>query len=292
MKNHDSFITIENKFIQMKKYIIPIIVAIAVFVGCKKDAEYTYNSEDNVYLDYPNEDALTYSFSYKPSVDKDTVWIPVKISGNRVNKDRKFVMSVIDPSTSAVRDFHYEKLKDSYIMPKDSGMVRVPIILKNIDTGLAKKSVSLTLRVIGGEDFKGDLPSGKRTKTVTFSNRLEQPAWWKYWGQLRAYGRVKHELFIIVNGTIDLVDPTKPNAYYDIPRTLYYIENMRLFVTYPLDWVKQNPIRGYEVKLRTDGTGDYDFYNVNAPAKKFHLKFFPTANEYVFIDESGNQIKM
>jgi len=276
----------------MKKYIIPIIVAITVFVGCKKATEFTYESEDNVYLDYPNSDTLTYSFSYKPSIDKDTVWIPVKISGNRVAKDRKFVMTVVDNLTSAVRDFHYEKLKDFYVMPKDSGVVKVPIILKNIDAGLVNNSVSLTLRVLGGEDFKGDLPASKRTKSIVFSNRLEEPSWWKYWGQFRGYGRVKHEFFLIVNGNVQLADMSKPNAFYDIPRTLYYIENVRLFVTYPFDWVKQNPTKGYELKLRTDGTGDYDFYNINAPAKKFHLKFFAQANEYVFIDEKGNQIKM
>ncbi|WP_316784949.1 DUF4843 domain-containing protein [Pedobacter frigiditerrae] len=277
----------------MKKYIIPIIVVITVFVGCKKDTEFTYQSEDNVYLNYPNSDTLTYSFSYRPSIDKDTVWVPVKIAGNRVAKDRKFVMSVVEGSTSAVRDFHYEKLKDFYIMPKDSGVVKVPIILKNIDTGLANNSVALTLRVVGGLDFKGDLPSAKRTKSIVFSNRLEEPTWWKYWGQLRGYGRVKHEFFLIVNGNVQLADMSSPStAFYDIPRTLYYIENMRLFVTYPFEWVKQNPTRGYELKLRTDGTGDYDFYNVNAASKKFRLKYFAQANEYVFIDEKGNQIRM
>lgn len=282
--------TIRNT--DMKKYLIAIIIAATAFVGCKKDVEFTYASEDNVYLDYPNSDVLTYSFSYKPSIDKDTVWVPVKISGNRVAHDRKFVLSVVDSKTTAVADFHYEKLKSFYIMPKDSGVVKVPVILKNIDPELVNNSVSITLNVVGGEDFKGDLPSTQRTKTITFSNRLEEPSWWKYWGQLRAYGRVKHQLFIIVNGAVDLVDVTKPNAFYEIPRTLYYIENMRLFVTYPLEWVAQNPSRGYEVKLRTDGTGDYDFYNVNSPSKKFHLKYFAQANEYVFIDEKGNQIKM
>ncbi|TCC87267.1 DUF4843 domain-containing protein [Pedobacter frigiditerrae] len=277
----------------MKKYIILIIVAITVLIGCKKNAAFTYESDDNVYLDYPNLDTITYSFSYKPSIEQDTVWIPVKISGIRVAKDRKFVMSVVEGSSSAVRGFHYEKLKDFYIIPKDSGVVKVPVIVKNIDTGLVSNSVSLTLRVEGGQDFKGELPAAKRTKTLTFSNRLEEPYWWKYWGQFRGYGRVKHEFFLIVNGNVNLADMSKPStAFYDIPRTLYYIENVRLFVTYPFDWVKQNPTRGYELKLRTDNSGDYDFYNVNAPSKKFHLKYFKQADEYVFLDEKGNQIKM
>lgn len=97
---------------------------------------------------------------------------------------------------------------------------------------------------------------------------------------------------MVVNGSAELVNPTKPNGYYEIPRTLYYIENMRVFVTYPLQWVAQNSTSGYEVKLRADGTGDYDFYHKDAPSKIFHLKYFASAKEYVFLDERGNQIKM
>jgi hypothetical protein len=283
----------QKKHIGMKKNITLLLLATVLFFSCKKDTEYTYNADDNIYLDYPNLDGLTYSFSTKPSIETDTVWIPVKISGTRESRDRKFVMSVVDESSTAVRGFHYERLKSFYVMPKDSGSVRVPIIIKNIDTGLVTKSVALTLRVDAGEDFKGDLPTAKRTKTLTFSNRLEEPFWWKYWGQLREYNRTKHQLFIIVNGLVDLADMSKPaTAFYDIPRTLFYIENMRVFVTYPLNWVAQNPNSGYEVKLRTDGTGDYDFYNKNSPNKKFHIKYFASANEYVFLDEKGNQIKM
>ncbi|SFH33985.1 DUF4843 domain-containing protein [Pedobacter insulae] len=276
----------------MKKHIILLFLAAVICFSCKKETEFTYNAEDNIYLDYPNSDTLTYSFSTKPNIEKDTVWINVKISGTRENRDRKFAMSVVSKTSTAISGVHFEPLKEYYVMPKDSGTVRVPIILKNTDPALVEKSVNLAVKVDGGEDFNSNLPEAKRTKSIIFSNRLEQPSWWMYWGQLRNYSRTKHQLFLIVNGPVALADMSKPDAFMEIPRTLYYIENLRVFVTYPLTWVAQHADSGYEVKLRTDGSGDYDFYNTNAPTKKFHIKYFPAANEYVFLDENGNQIKM
>lgn len=175
-------------------------------------------------------------------------------------------------------------------MPADSGLVHIPVIIKNTDTALAFKSVVLVVRVSGGADFGSSLPEDLRSKKIYFSNRLEQPDWWKFW--LGQYSRVKHQLFLISSGATDLIDPTKPDAYLQIPRTLFYVDNMRVFLNYPFDWVQQNPAKGYVLTPRNDGTGDYDFYNVNTPTKKFYLKYFKAANKYVFIDENGNQINV
>jgi hypothetical protein len=274
----------------MKKNIFFVLLICTAMFGCKKDPIHTYNSTDNIYLNYPNTDSLVYSFAFNQGSDRDTIWVPVSISGTRANHDKKFVLSVVDGATTAVRTLHFEPLKPFYIMPADSGTTHVPVIIRNIDTGLVNYSVILTVRVSGGTDFNSNLPEDIRTKRIFFSNRLEQPAWWQYWGQLGSYSRTKHQLFLISSGTTDLVEFTVPDFYLQIPRDLYYIGNTHEFLTYPFDWVQQHPEKGYVLTKRTDGTGDYDFYNVNAPNKKFQLKYFSQTGTYIFIDEYGGQI--
>lgn len=281
----------------MKKYIFLVFTASVFLFGCKKSDLETYHSADNIYLDYPfvngkpDTSKLIYSFAYVQGIDKDTIWVPVKISGVHEHRDRKFLLSVVDTATTALANLHYEQLKAFYVMPADSGTTHIPVIIKNIDTTLVNKSVTLTVRISGGADFKTGLPTDIRTKKIYFSNRLEQPVWWQYWaGSMGTYSRVKHQLFLISSGATDLVEFTVPDFYLQIPRDLYYISNTHEFLTHPFDWVKQHPEKGYTLTKRNDGSGDYDFYNVNAPGKKFYLKYFSQANTYVFIDENGNQV--
>jgi hypothetical protein len=282
--------TINNK--TMKRNIIFILLFCTAMFGCKKDKAVVYNSQDNIYLDYPTKDTLNYSFAFNPIQVQDTIWVPVIISGIRVGHDRHFQLSVLPDSTTAIQTVDYEQLKSSYTMPADSGIVHVPVIIKNTDTALVNKSVILTVRVSGGTDFGSNLDESIRTKKILFSNRLEEPAWWPDWaGELGTYSRTKHQLFLISSGTVDLVVITgNPNAYLSIPRALFYISNFDAFLADPFGWVSQNPAKGYVLTARTDGSGDYDFYNVSAPTKKFHLQYFPQAGKYVFIDENGKQV--
>ncbi|RAJ11105.1 uncharacterized protein DUF4843 [Chitinophaga skermanii] len=276
----------------MKKYCLLAALICLAFFSCKKSEILSYSvSKDNIYLKYKNTDSIVYSFAYNPTLERDTVWIPVIISGEKSKSPRSFTMSVVDKGTSAVRNLHFEPLKSEYIMPADSGTTMVPIILLNIDTALANKSVDLTVRVYGGKDFDSELPDDIRSKRIFFSNRLEQPLWWPAWPQLGRYSRTKHQLFLISSGTRDLVIPgSYPDAYMEIPRALYYIANVSYFLNYPFEWVAENTKTGYMLEKRNDNTGDYDFYNIASPTKRFHLKYFQSANKYVFMDEYGQQI--
>jgi hypothetical protein len=278
--------------------LILFLVSAIALSSCKKEGLITYsspNSKDNIYIGLGIADtaAFTYTFAYNPAQLRDTVWVKVTASGNRVNHPRSFVLAVDPKKSTAVVALQYEPLKSSYIMPADSGVVHIPVVLLNTDIALQNKSVGLSLIVSGGSDFSTNLPLSVRSKQINFSNRLEEPAWWHYWGQLGAYGRVKHQLFLISSGTRDLIelDGSKdPNYFLLIPRCLYYIENVHEFLQDPATWIKNNPEQGYVLTKRTDNSGDYDFYNVNAPNKKFWLKYFPTVNKLIFIDENGNQI--
>lgn len=281
----------------MKRYIPYTFLLLLFFFACKKNDVYQYNSEtDNIYLHYldaqGNRDTstVTYSFATSPGRVSDTIWIPVSIAGKRIDRDRNFVLSVVDTLTNGQQGLHYEALKPFYTMPADSGKINVPFVIKNTDPELANKSVMVTLRIGEGGDFKGELPASVRTKSFIYSNRLEQPSWWMYWqGNLGPYSRTTHRLFLISGGQ-DLTNPAAPNGYLGIPRTLYYIENAKNFVNDPFTWVARFPEKGYVLTKRTDGTEDYDFYQSSAPLIKIHLKFFPQVNGYFFINETGNQI--
>lgn len=282
----------------MKTKIYCIVLFSIFLLTCKKDEKMMYSSKDNIYLNYTNagEDSttITYSFATSPGLARDTIWIPVAVSGKTSNHDRKFILSAVDNTTTAVRGFHFEKLQPYYTMPADSALIHVPVILMNIDTGLASKSVNLTVLVSGGEDFNSDLPTRIRSKSIQYSNRLEKPSWWMYWqGQLGPYSRVTHQLFLISSGTKDdLVNPTAPNAYLQIPRTLYYLDNTRIFVQDPFTWVTRYPEKGFVITPRNNGTKDYDFYSAASPEIKFHVKYYEQLDRYFFMNENGDQIIM
>lgn len=281
----------------MKRNIFYVLVVVAVLFGCKKDQLLTYGSRDNIYLNYKDKDGnqdtsvLTYSFAYNPTLAQDTIWVPVIISGQRSKTERKFAITVVDTATTAKVGLHYEALKPSYTMPADSGTVKVPVIIKNSDPELANKSVMLTILVSGGQDFNSSLPVALRERSILYSSRLEQPAWWIYWmGNLGTYSRIKHQLFLISSGTTDLVDMSKPNAFLQIPRSLYYIDNVRTFINDPFAWVARYPEKGYVLTKRADSSKDYDFYNSSSPGKKFYLKYYAQTDKYFFVDENGQQV--
>ncbi|PWS30401.1 DUF4843 domain-containing protein [Pedobacter paludis] len=281
----------------MKKNIIYILLLSMILFACKKNEMMPYQSKDNVYLRYLDKDGnqdtttLSYSFAYNPSLAQDTIWVPIVVTGPRVSHARQFVLNIVDSSTTAVKGIHYEALKASYTLPADSGKTKIPLIIKNTDDALSNKSVTIGFRTVSGGDFSADLPVALRSKKIIFSNRLEKPAWWMYWeSSLGEYGRIKHQLFLISSGTVDLVDMSKPNAFLEIPRTLYYIENFRVFLKDPATWIARNPTKGYVLTKKTDGTNDYDFYSEATPAKRYTLKYFAAVNGYFFIDESGKQI--
>jgi hypothetical protein len=276
----------------MKKNIIFILLLVTALISCKKDKPFLYGSQDNIYLNYPVKDTLSYSFALYPTKLVDTIWVPVIIAGTRQHVDRKFQLSVLPDSTTAVADLDYEQLKPYYIMPADSGTTHVPVIIKSTDAALSAKSVILTVAISGGQDFATGLGESIRTKKILFSNELVQPNWWPDWqGELGNFSKVKYQLFLLSSGTVDLVVTTgNPWAFEGIPRALFYIGNFQAFLADPIDWIAENPSRGYALSPRNDGTGDYDLYNVDNPTKKIRLAYIAQTNSYVFVDENGNQV--
>lgn len=274
----------------MKRIILILLTTGVLISSCQKAEELTYSSPENIYFNFNDDgtkdrDSVIYTFAYTPGLASDTVFLPVSISGIRQPFDRHFKVAVIPDSTTAIAGTHYEALKEQYTIPADSGKIQLPIIVYNTDPSLADQSVTLNVRLVATGDFATDIVGMTRGKLI-LSNKLEKPYWWgpgpDTWG-IPGYSMVKHELWLIATGVIDL-----PFNGMNAPQYLYFNGLLTSLLNNPATWIKNNPDKGYVLELRTDG--NYDFYNVATPAKKILYQKNPDTGKFFFIDEAGKEI--
>jgi hypothetical protein len=276
----------------MKKITIIGLLLIMLGYSCKKSDPPVYNTSDNIYFDFTptvkddKVDSLIYSFAYSPGKEQDTILIPVRISGMRQARDRKFSVGIVDTSTTAIASLHYKPLEKEYTIPADSGILLLPIIVLNIDSALKTKSVKLSLALQASSDF-GISFKEIRTGFIKLSNRLEKPLWWDVWiSDLGTYSRVKHEIFIRASGTTAL--SASQADYMETPKTLYYIRRYKSFLQDPFKWVADYPEAGYVITLNADGF--YYFYSNSNPENRYKLEKNTGDGKYYFKDEDGNRI--
>jgi hypothetical protein len=270
----------------MKQVIITILIIAAGICSCKKTDNFLYHSPgDSVYFNFDPEttlrDSVLFTFAEEPGVLKDTVFLPVSISGVRVNKERKFSVLVVQDGGTALANTHYEPFKESYSISADSGQFKLPVILYNKDPLLADRSIILKLKLVPSADL--DTANNKLISAkIVFSNKLEQPIWWSKWVSTY-YSQTKHRLFIIAAGVTSL---TMDNL--DAPRNLYYVSKLTNLLNDPFTWITSNPEKGYELNKRADG--NYDFYSKENPASKILLRKNESAGKFFFIDENNKEI--
>ncbi len=275
---------------KIKFLFLPALLA-AIFAACSENPGYEYNAQkDNIYFDYATTDdsKITYSFADTTfDVVENTIYLPVKISGKRVSYDRKFRVEVIDSLTTAKPSLHYEPMASSYTLAADSGTFKLPVVLYNTDEILQDSTLVLALRLVDSDNFSTAFPH-LISATISFSSRLEEPSWWKYWlGELGTYSRTKHFLFLISSGTKALTDPTAPDSYLYTPEVLYHISEYKAFLADPFTWVGKHTEYALEKK---NGSDDYTFYLKAAPDKTYLLKWEAGNGKYFFIDENNEII--
>ncbi|OQP64124.1 hypothetical protein A3860_22220 [Niastella vici] len=268
----------------MKKRMIILMAVVVAMTACRKADQITYHSADNIYFDldpWGLRDSILYTFAYHPNRLKDTVWVPVSISGNRVNKDRYYAVKVVDTATTALPNIHYEPLKDQYKISAGYGWQNMPVVLYNTDTQMVRRSFSLTIQMVSTDDFGAGFPS-LITARLVFSGKLEKPKWWDMWlGGY--YSQVKHQLFRLAATTDDL-----STSGLDAPENLYFVDKLKSLLNAPFTWVTNNPDKGYLLTARPDG--NYDFYYSGTPNKKILLQKDGATGKYYFIDENGKQV--
>jgi hypothetical protein len=215
-----------------------IILAPACLLGaCKKEnIPEGSDAESGVYfiyattgLGFGNLDSLNYTFVEKnSSVEMDTVWLPVRVSGSAADHGRIIKLSAVSAGTTAVQGVHYKLL--DYTMPKDSFRTNLGVVLLR-DPSLQDTSVVLKLELQPTDDFPvlmkdtimGDGKFYSRNSyKINFTDRLIKPSNWDsylitFFG---AYSNVKFRFMAETLGVSSFPN-SGPNAL-KYPQLQYY----------------------------------------------------------------------
>lgn len=197
-----------------------------------------------------------------------------------MSANRTFGVKIVDTSTTAVSNTHYQPLQPSYTLPADAGRYWLPVVLVNKDATLTTRTVLLTLALTAGDDLEVDLVSLTKARIV-ISNKLEKPRWWDMW--LGSYSQVKHQLFRLSATAEELT-----TNGIDAPKNLFYAGKLTAFLNDPKSWVNANPDKGYVLKERPDG--NYDFYHSASPDKIIPYRKNVSSGKFYFIDETGKEV--
>jgi hypothetical protein len=258
------------------------MAAVVGIAACRKKDVASFHGAANIYFNLDPKDSVLYTFALHPGKASDTAWVPVRISGDRENKDRVYSVKVVDSGTTAVPNKHYQPLKDQYVLPAGAGVSYMPVVLYNTDTMLFRQSFTLKLEVVPSGDFNADINERIYTRVV-FSNRLEKPSWWDK-SPGGAYSIVKYQLFRIAATTDDV-----PTGTYSQPVQLYFTSKLQSLLINADSWVNNNPDKGYVLTVRD--SLNKDFYNPQASDKKFLYKKDTASGKYYFMDENNQQVK-
>lgn len=260
------------------------------FPACEQAELPVYDHTANIYFDFTNPetgnyvDSITYTFAYDMTKATDTIELPVRLSGIRTAYDRYYSAYIEQDSTSAIAGQHFEPLAERYLLPANTGLALLPLVINNT-ADLEESTYSIMVKLQASDDFGIENPKLLRAKII-FSARLEKPEWWDMW-PLAPYSRTKHQLFILVTEQTSLT-----TVGLDAPRNLYFSTLLTMMLNNPFAWVQNNPAKGYVLEPASAGTNpDYHFYHRDNPARQILLKFNAAANRHYFIDENGQEIR-
>ena len=127
----------------MKKSILySLVIFLSVFLGgCEKDEPMGYRGRPGVYF---NGKEFSYTFAENPWKDVDTVLLPILLTGDLEDYDRKVKVVVVADSTTATGDM-YELLEGTISAGSESGFV--PVVVNSVQE-LEHKVVRLRVQIV------------------------------------------------------------------------------------------------------------------------------------------------
>lgn len=195
------------KKIKIFAFATAVMAMTGAMISCSENDHPIYEEKPRAYFStLTDADSISYSFASGTKAE-DMVYIPVKIIGQSLGKERKIAISV-DPQSTAVEGIHYSDLTKEVTVKADS--VASSVSLKVYDKQLEQGDVTLLLNIASNEDF--DMGYANRLKAkLVITNQLVMPSYWRiplslYYG---AYTKAKHRLCIQIQG-------------FDFPATLDY----------------------------------------------------------------------
>lgn len=154
-----------------KIYILLPILFI-VFNACKKQEVTSYQDDPGIYFTIP-----TYSYSFLDDIGAQTktIYLPVALSGNAKDVDRKFKVEVVNDTNTNVTSDMYE-IKEGELL-KGSFNGRVPIVLKR-NQAVEESLVKLKVKLVGSPELD---PLMNQTVQITWTGKIIQPVNWSSW---------------------------------------------------------------------------------------------------------------
>ena len=136
-----------------------VIILACMSQACEKDPTFEFKGDDRIYFVFPKYmyglgveghelDSVVFSMVGEPaSVLQDTCWMKVKRVGERTEIDKRYVVTVVKDSSTAVEGIDFETLKPEYVFRKNVGIDSFPVIVnrEHLKTVLSKKQKILSL---------------------------------------------------------------------------------------------------------------------------------------------------
>lgn len=183
------------------------MTTILLFASCSSidyDNNYSkdgfYNANNSVYFSFKTkaDSLITYSFGPKwVEYKRDTVKVPVKVTGFATKKDRVFKVIVDEKESTAIADRNYTPLSENFIIPADSlsGNINVIIWRDNLRSD-SLVSIKIVLRLKATTDLDTNFGDNDKV-TISYNNYLEEPYYWVYyeynWGP---FSKIKYQKFL------------------------------------------------------------------------------------------------
>lgn len=148
-----------------------LIMILFVLSACDKEEIMNYEENPGVYFDN-----AFWTESMLKDVVRDTIMLPVSITGTVRDYDRKVkVEAVLDTNTTATPDL-YEFLEGT--VKAGAWVGSVPVILKNAPI-LADTVLKVRVKIAPSEDFT-EIRLGIYQCDVAFTTKVIQPANWRW----------------------------------------------------------------------------------------------------------------
>lgn len=154
------------------KIYIFLPVLFIVFNACKKQEVISYTEDPGIYFTIP-----TYSYSFIEDIGAQTktIYLPVALSGNAKDVDRKFKIEVVNDTNTNVTSDLYE-IKEGELL-KGSFNGRVPIVLKR-NQAVEESIVKLKVKLVGSSELD---PLMNQFVQITWTGKIIQPVNWSSW---------------------------------------------------------------------------------------------------------------
>lgn len=217
--------------------------AISALNSCSTDEIDTFSGGAQVYFERVagsgTADSLTYSFAVQPAgLTRDIVEIPIVVTGQAVDYDRKVNVEVDPTLTTATEGREYSL--QPVVIP--AGAFRTTLNVEiNRTPSIAEKEMYITFRILPSEGLEIDVNPTWIDYKLKINDILTRPARWVYECQpyFGVYSQVKYRFIIDTLGIWNFPDSGE-NA---IPRAqmYFYQDKMKSALA---KWTQENgPMR-------------------------------------------------